>query len=85
MVLKIQLIGSMGDENVEFSAKEHGHAHAVNEAIAYLTDLQLRAINFDHDVRDCNEPGPSDGWRMSAKRKPSIHVTRKASYGAKAT
>jgi hypothetical protein len=62
MVLKMQLIGSMGDEAVEFSGKEHGHAHAINEAIAYLTNLQIRAINTDHDVRDCKEEGPTKGW-----------------------
>lgn len=73
----------MGDEVVEFSAKEHGHAHAVNEAIAYLTDLQVRAINLDHDVRDSKEPGPSDGWHLPARRKPSIIVTRKPSFGIK--
>jgi hypothetical protein len=71
-IIRIQLLGSLGEEAAEFSAKEHGHAHAVNEAIAYLTDVQLRAINTDHDVRDSNEPGPLDGWQLDAKRKPSI-------------
>ena len=82
-ILKIQLVGSMGEEVVEFSAKEHGHAHAVNEAISYLTDLQTRAINLDHDVRDSKEPGPSDGWHLRAKRKPSVHVTKKPTFGDK--
>ena len=77
-VLRIQLHGSLGEENVEFSANEHGHAHAINEAMAYLTKLQTRAINTDHDVRDCNEPGPKDGWckgddvvRGSRSKSPS--------------
>lgn len=65
-VVKIQLMGSMGKDAAEFSAVEHGHAHAINEAIAYLTKLQERAINFDHDVRDCREPAPTEGWHKGA-------------------
>lgn len=60
--LKIQLIGSMGEDAAEFSAVEHGHAHAINEAMAFLTVLMQRAINTDHDVRDCKEPAPTKGW-----------------------
>jgi isocitrate lyase len=63
MQLRIQLVGSMGTESAEFSANEYGHAHAINEAIAYLTGLQEKAINFDHDVRDSNESGPKLGWQ----------------------
>lgn len=61
-VLEIRLTGSMGNDHAQFSATEHGHAHAINEAIAYLTVLQQRAINIDHDVRECKEPSPTKGW-----------------------
>lgn len=68
-MLKIQLIGSMGDEAKEFSANEHGHAHAINDAIAYLTSLQQHAINMDHDVRDSQEPAPTKGWIKGQLKK----------------
>jgi hypothetical protein len=74
MMLSIRLVGSLGDEAVEFSAKEHGHAHAINEAIVYLSNLQTRAINTDHDVRDCKEEGPINGW---CKGNDLVRGTRK--------
>ena len=75
MEIKMKLMGSLGEESVVFSAEEYGHAHAINEAIAYLTDLQVRAINADHDVRDTKEPGPLKGWQLTTKRKPTIERT----------
>jgi hypothetical protein len=69
--LQIKLRGSLGDETVEFSSRQFGHAHAVNEAIAFLTQLQVKAINADHAARDANETPPKEGFikRALAKRK----------------
>jgi hypothetical protein len=60
--VQISIKGSLGDDRVEFAANEFGHAHAINEAIAYLTQLQMRAINSDHEARENGEEGPRQGW-----------------------
>ncbi len=65
----LRITGSMGDAHFDFSANEHGHAHAINEAMIFLTGLMQRAINTDHDVRDSNEPAPTQGWHKG----PATH------------
>lgn len=60
--LQIKVLGSLGDDTVEFTASQFGHAHAVNEAIAYLTRLQMKAIASDHAARDTGEEAPKQGW-----------------------
>ncbi|MHA6323675.1 hypothetical protein [Roseivivax sp. CAU 1753] len=60
--VQISIKGSLGDDKIEFAANEFGHAHAINEAIAYLTRLQMHAINSDHEAREQREEGPRQGW-----------------------
>ncbi|WP_438010580.1 hypothetical protein WME89_19220 [Sorangium sp. So ce321] len=60
--LQIKVTGSLGDDIIEFAASQYGHAHAVNEAIAYLTRLQMKAIASDHASRDKGEEAPKMGW-----------------------
>lgn len=46
-------------QRVGFTAMNHGHAHAVQEAIAYLTNTVLPvAINLDHELHDDAEAPP---------------------------
>jgi len=60
--LQIKVMGSLGDHTIEFAASQYGHAHAINEAIAYLTTLQMKAISSDHASRDKGEEAPKMGW-----------------------
>ena len=48
----IETIGSLGVRKEEFSCLPFGHAHAVNEAIKYLTDRMTHAVNLDHKLHD---------------------------------
>lgn len=49
----------------QFSALTHGHAHAVQEAIAFLTnDVLPVAINLDHELHDDGE-APNAGFAKS--------------------
>lgn len=51
-VLKIEAYGSFPYTSKTFSAQEHGHAHAVAEAIAFLTnDVLPWAISRDHQLQ----------------------------------
>lgn len=46
----------------QFSAAAHGHAHAVQETIAYLTnDVLPAAINLDHELHDDGD-APAKGY-----------------------
>ncbi len=44
--------GSFGQGELIFNAESHGHAHAVNEAQAYLTVLMRTAIDSDHGLHE---------------------------------
>lgn len=68
MNLQIKLRGSLGDDTIEFSGTQFGHAHAINEAIAYLTQLQIKGINADHEARDAAERPPKRGFVKKALR-----------------
>lgn len=70
MNLQIKLRGSLGDETVEFSGQQFGHAHAINEAIAFLTQLQVKGINADHAARDAEERPPKMGFFKKGLTKP---------------
>lgn len=51
------------EQTAGFSAQKHGHAHAVQEAIAYLTNTVLpAAINLDHELHDDGDK-PSEGFQ----------------------
>ncbi len=61
-MLTIQARGSFKSETKTFSAQQHGHAHAVADAIAFLSQVVLpEAIANDHR---CHDEGarPSDGF-----------------------
>jgi hypothetical protein len=67
-MLKIETLGSFKPESKTFSAMEHGHAHAVAGAIAFLSTVVLpEAIANDHK---CHDEGlrPSSGFEVSPKR-----------------
>lgn len=52
-MITIQTVGSFGNRTNRTSAMEHGHAHAVQEAINWLvTEVLPRAINEDHRLHD---------------------------------
>jgi hypothetical protein len=62
-ILKIETKGSFGESFKQFSARTYGHAHAVAEAIKYLSGEVLpEAINNDHECRDDNQ-FPEEGFR----------------------
>jgi len=45
-----------------FYAKHHGHAHAISDAIAFLSNKVLReAINYDHELHEEGEK-PNKGF-----------------------
>ena len=48
----IETRGSLGTKKEEFSCLTFGHAHAINEAIKYLSDRMTHAINLDHQLHD---------------------------------
>ena len=53
--IRIQIAGSFTEKNgiTEFSAMSHGHAHAVREAIEFLSREVLPfAINKDHTLHE---------------------------------
>ena len=65
-MITITTAGSFKSANgvAGFSAQEHGHAHAVKEAVSHLVDVVLpEAIALDHE---CQEAGsyPDDGFRV---------------------
>jgi hypothetical protein len=78
----IRTTGDLGDETVEFVANEYGHAHMINEAIAYLTRVSLVGINADHKSRDAKEEPPKKGWiknDLSKHRSPGYESARRES------
>ena len=55
-VLTITTRGSFGPEVENFSAMTHGHAHAVSQAIEFLSSKVLPdAIALDHGLQEMNE------------------------------
>ena len=61
-MLKIETLGSFKHESKTFSAMDHGHAHAVADAITFLSNVVLpEAIANDHK---CHDDGarPSRGF-----------------------
>lgn len=51
--LTIETHGSFPTHRVVFSALDHGHAHAVAQAIAWMSDELLpEAIQLDHRLHD---------------------------------
>lgn len=63
-VINITTHGSFGVSEKRFSAMEHGHAHAVTDAIEHLTHLLRDATNNDHKCRD-EDISPSKGFKKS--------------------
>ena len=64
-LIRIQVVGSFGDKNgtKEFTALTHGHAHAVADALKYLSSKLLpHAVNIDHKLQDEGFK-PSEGFR----------------------
>jgi len=53
-LISIVTKGSFGTNERVFSAQQHGHAYAVNEAQDYLSNLMVKSINKDHDLHDQN-------------------------------
>lgn len=52
-IIRIQMMGSFPREGKDFGAIEHGHAHAVAQAIAWLAeDVLPWAIARDHALHD---------------------------------
>lgn len=61
-VLRIVTAGSFPFRDKQFSAIEHGHAHAVAQAIRYLSEEVLpEAIDRDHRLHD-EGAKPSKGF-----------------------
>lgn len=61
-MVKIETKGSFGYTRNEFSAQEHGHAHAVAEAIEFLSNVVMHeAINLDHKLHEEGKH-PSEGF-----------------------
>ena len=62
-MISIQTAGSFGDSDKVISAQDHGHAHAVAEAIQYLSGEMLpKAIAQDHALQ-AKGVDPAKGWR----------------------
>jgi hypothetical protein len=52
-MIKIKSWGSFPEKEIEICAIEHGHAHAVAEAISYLSSKLLpQAISLDHRLHE---------------------------------
>ena len=52
-MITITTAGSFGQKSRIVSAMGHGHAHAVAEAIEYLSvELMKEAINLDHKLHE---------------------------------
>lgn len=68
-MIRIETGGSFGPtETKVFSAMGHGHAHAVADAIEYLSRVVLPdAISNDHRCHDDGEK-PSDGFERPGTR-----------------
>lgn len=69
--ISIAVAGSFGRSNGSrtFSAMKHGHAHAVSEAITYLSnELLPAAINLDHELHESGDK-PSVGFSKFAPEK----------------
>ena len=62
-LISIVTKGSFGTNERVFSAQQHGHAHAVNEAQNYLSNLMVKAINKDHQLHD-QKCTPSEGFTV---------------------
>jgi len=62
-LISIKTAGSFGLSERVFSAQQHGHAHAVNEAQKYLCDIMKGSIAQDHD---CHDEGvkPENGFTV---------------------
>ena len=60
-MLIIETRGSFGTSTKTFSAMRNGHAHAVTEAIRYLTELARKATNQDHQLHEQREK-PTEGF-----------------------
>ena len=62
-MLRIDTSGSFPRKERVFSALEHGHAHAVAQAIQYLaTEVLPEAIERDHKLHD-GGMAPHEGFK----------------------
>lgn len=60
--LRIDTVGSFPHRNRTFYAQGHGHAHAVAEAIAWLSsELLPAAIELDHRLHETGAK-PDEGF-----------------------
>lgn len=66
--INIAIGGSFDTEKARaFTAMTHGHAHAVREALAYLTgDVLRKAINLDHQLHGEGD-APPGGFKAAAE------------------
>ena len=53
--ISINTSGSFGEDVKSISASQHGHAHAIEQAIRYLLDLLPWAITQDHRLQETGE------------------------------
>lgn len=61
-MLQIKTWGSFPNKSIEFTAQSRGHAHAVAEAIQYLSEHVLpAAIEQDHKLHEAGHK-PADGF-----------------------
>jgi len=60
-MINIQMYGSFPKKEKSFGAIEYGHAHAINEAIAWLSEQMKAAINSDHQLHD-DGAKPNNGF-----------------------
>jgi len=49
-MIKIEMLGSFPKDEKVFKAQTHGHAHAVNAAIKWLSNRMKESINLDHQL-----------------------------------
>jgi hypothetical protein len=65
-IIKIETAGSFGNQSKTFSAMKNGHAHAVSEAIKFLTFVLHDAIDNDHN---CHQGGiyPENGFSIKTR------------------
>lgn len=67
--------GTRTGRGSKFSAMDHGHAKAVQEAIAYLADVILPvAIALDHELHDEGEK-PRKGFALESEAPTPVVTT----------
>ena len=70
-MIRVEISGSFTEDgNVEFSqfsAVPYGHAHAVTNALNYLTEILRRSINEDHALHEDGQK-PEKGFEREFRR-----------------